>query len=124
MARLGFALSGGLAPRDIVDCVRLADELGYESAWIAEGHGGDQVDALIRFEQPAHAFAHEVAVLRQDHGHGHGASLLLQGPLEKEAGTSPRYGAAYPGIGVDTLTIWRPAGCSRAAGHGIVALSP
>jgi probable F420-dependent oxidoreductase len=46
MARLGFALSGGLEPRDIVDCVKLADELGYESAWIAEGHGGDQFAIL------------------------------------------------------------------------------
>jgi len=46
MARLGLALSGGLAPRDIVDCVKLADELGYESAWIAEGHGGDQFALL------------------------------------------------------------------------------
>ncbi len=46
MARIGFALSGGLAPSDIVDCVKLADELGYESAWIAEGHGGDQFAIL------------------------------------------------------------------------------
>src|SRR5712692_10187955 len=46
MARIGFALSGGLAPGAIVDCVKLADELGYESAWIAEGHGGDQFAIL------------------------------------------------------------------------------
>jgi probable F420-dependent oxidoreductase len=46
MARIGFALSGGLAPSDIVDCVKLADELGYESAWITEGHGGDQFAIL------------------------------------------------------------------------------
>lgn len=26
----------------MAECVKLAEELGYESAWIAEGHGGDQ----------------------------------------------------------------------------------
>ena len=30
----------------MVECVRLADELGYESAWVAEGHGGDQFAIL------------------------------------------------------------------------------
>jgi alkanesulfonate monooxygenase SsuD/methylene tetrahydromethanopterin reductase-like flavin-dependent oxidoreductase (luciferase family) len=46
MARIGLALSGGLAPRDIVDCVRVAEDLGYESAWMLEGHGGDQFAIL------------------------------------------------------------------------------
>jgi probable F420-dependent oxidoreductase len=46
MARLGVAISGGLAPRDIVACVQLAEEVGYESAWVAEGHGGDQFAIL------------------------------------------------------------------------------
>jgi probable F420-dependent oxidoreductase len=46
MPRIGFALSGGLAPGDIVECVKLAEDLGYESAWIAEGHGGDQFAIL------------------------------------------------------------------------------
>ena len=46
MARLGVAFSGGLAPADIVECVKLAEELGYESAWVAEGHGGDQFAIL------------------------------------------------------------------------------
>lgn len=46
MARLGVAISGGLRPREIVDCVKLAEELGYESAWVAEGHGGDQFAIL------------------------------------------------------------------------------
>ena len=46
MARIGVAFSGGLPPADIVECVRLADELGYESAWVAEGHGGDQFAIL------------------------------------------------------------------------------
>jgi alkanesulfonate monooxygenase SsuD/methylene tetrahydromethanopterin reductase-like flavin-dependent oxidoreductase (luciferase family) len=30
----------------VVECVRLAEELGYESAWVAEGHGGDQFSIL------------------------------------------------------------------------------
>ncbi len=46
MARIGFALSRGLPPGDIVDCIKLAEELGYESAWVAEGHGGDQFAIL------------------------------------------------------------------------------
>jgi probable F420-dependent oxidoreductase len=46
MARIGFAFSGGLPPGEIVECVKLAEELGYESAWVAEGHGGDQFAIL------------------------------------------------------------------------------
>ena len=47
MRRIGVALGGGLRARDIVECVKLAEDLGYASAWIAEGHGGDQF-ALAR----------------------------------------------------------------------------
>jgi 5,10-methylenetetrahydromethanopterin reductase len=47
MARVGVALGGGgLSPTEIVDCVKLAEELGYESAWVVEGHGGDQFSIL------------------------------------------------------------------------------
>src|SRR5215468_4987788 len=46
MARLGLAISGGLSPTEIVECVQLAEDLGYESAWVAEGHGGDQFAIL------------------------------------------------------------------------------
>src|SRR5258705_13023280 len=46
MVRTGVAFSGGLPPAEIVECVKLADELGYESAWVAEGHGGDQFAIL------------------------------------------------------------------------------
>lgn len=46
MGRIGVAFSGGLAPSDIVECVKLAEALGYESAWVAEGHGGDQFAVL------------------------------------------------------------------------------
>jgi probable F420-dependent oxidoreductase len=45
-SRIGLALTGGLSPGDVVECVRLAEELGYESAWVAEGHGGDQFAIL------------------------------------------------------------------------------
>jgi len=44
--RIGIAFSGGVTPSEIVDCVRLAESLGYESAWVAEGHGGDQFAVL------------------------------------------------------------------------------
>ncbi len=46
MARIGLAISGGLSPTEIVECVQLAEDLGYESAWVAEGHGGDQFAIL------------------------------------------------------------------------------
>jgi probable F420-dependent oxidoreductase len=47
VARIGVAFSsGGLTPGEIVECVRLAEDLGYESAWMAEGHGGDQFAVL------------------------------------------------------------------------------
>ena len=44
--RLGIAISGGPSPTEIVDLVKLAEGLGYESAWVAEGHGGDQFAIL------------------------------------------------------------------------------
>jgi probable F420-dependent oxidoreductase len=46
MSRLGLALTGRLTPAEIVECIQLAEELGYESAWMAEGHGGDQFAVL------------------------------------------------------------------------------
>jgi len=46
MSRIGIAISGGPNPADIVDLVVLAEQLGYCSAWVAEGHGGDQFAIL------------------------------------------------------------------------------
>ncbi len=47
MERIGVAFAGGgMTPPEIVECVRLAEELGYDSAWVAEGHGGDQFSIL------------------------------------------------------------------------------
>src|ERR671928_1385155 len=46
MTSLGIAFAGGAPPAEIVDCVKLAEQLGYESAWVAEGHGGDQFAVL------------------------------------------------------------------------------
>jgi probable F420-dependent oxidoreductase len=46
MARLGIAFSGGPSPAEIAQCIELAESLGYESAWVAEGHGGDQFATL------------------------------------------------------------------------------
>ncbi len=45
-ARIGVAFSRGLSPPEVVECARLAEELGYESAWMAEGHAGDQFAIL------------------------------------------------------------------------------
>ncbi len=46
LARLGIAFSGGLTASEIVTWVKLAESLGYESAWMAEAHGGDQFAVL------------------------------------------------------------------------------
>jgi alkanesulfonate monooxygenase SsuD/methylene tetrahydromethanopterin reductase-like flavin-dependent oxidoreductase (luciferase family) len=40
------AFLGELAPPDFVQCVQLAEQLGYESAWMAEGRCGDQFSIL------------------------------------------------------------------------------
>jgi probable F420-dependent oxidoreductase len=44
--RVGVAFTGGLTASEIVECVKQAENLGYESAWVAEGHGGDQFAIL------------------------------------------------------------------------------
>src|SRR5215475_13419633 len=46
LSRIGVAISGGPNPAEIIDLVILAESLGYESAWVAEGHGGDQFAIL------------------------------------------------------------------------------
>jgi hypothetical protein len=37
MHRISIAMSGGPNPAEIIDLVVLAERLGYESAWVAEG---------------------------------------------------------------------------------------
>lgn len=44
--RIGIGFSGGPNATEIVACIQLAEQLGYESAWVAEGHGGDQFAVL------------------------------------------------------------------------------
>ncbi len=46
MPRIGIAFSGGLTATEIADCAERAEALGYESVWVAEGHGGDQFAIL------------------------------------------------------------------------------
>ena len=46
MERVGVAFEAGLRPKEIVECVKYAEELGYESAWMTEGHAGDQFTIL------------------------------------------------------------------------------
>src|SRR5690349_12973286 len=46
MSRIGFAISSGANPAEIVDLVVLAESLGCASAWVAEGHGGDRFAIL------------------------------------------------------------------------------
>ncbi len=44
--KIGVGFSGGPNAEEIVACVKLAEDLGYASAWVAEGHGGDQFAIL------------------------------------------------------------------------------
>lgn len=44
--RLGIAFSGGPTPAEIGGLIGLAEGCGFESAWVAEGHGGDQFAIL------------------------------------------------------------------------------
>ena len=46
MERIGVAFLGDMAPPDFVECAQYAEELGYESAWMAEGRCGDQFSVL------------------------------------------------------------------------------
>ena len=46
MSRIGIAFSGGLTATEIAACAERAEALGYESVWVAEGHGGDQFAIL------------------------------------------------------------------------------
>ena len=46
MSRIGIAFSGGLTATEIADCAERAEALGYDSVWVAEGHGGDQFAIL------------------------------------------------------------------------------
>ena len=46
MSRIGIAFSGGLTATEIAECAERAESLGYESVWVAEGHGGDQFAIL------------------------------------------------------------------------------
>ena len=46
MGRVGVAFSAGLNASEIVECAKLAESLGYDSVWMAEGHGGDQFAIL------------------------------------------------------------------------------
>ena len=46
MGRVGVAFSGGLNASEIAECAVLAESLGYDSVWMAEGHGGDQFATL------------------------------------------------------------------------------
>ena len=46
MERMGVAFLGDLPPPDLVECIELAEDLGYESAWMCEGRCGDQFSIL------------------------------------------------------------------------------
>ena len=46
MERIAVAFLGDMAPPDFLECVKLAEDLGYESAWMAEGRCGDQFSIL------------------------------------------------------------------------------
>ena len=53
MERIGVGFSSGLQPKEVVECVKYAETLGYESAWMAEAHAGDQFCILTGGLWPA-----------------------------------------------------------------------
>ena len=46
MKHIGIEFVAGLQPTEIVEATKYAESLGYYSAWMAEGHGGDQFSIL------------------------------------------------------------------------------
>ena len=46
MESIGVGLHHGPSPSEIVECAVLAENLGYESVWVAEGYMGDQFSIL------------------------------------------------------------------------------
>ena len=46
MQRIGIEFVAGLQPTQVVEAVQQAESLGYHSAWMAEGHSGDQFSIL------------------------------------------------------------------------------
>ena len=46
MSKTGVAFSGGLTATEIAQLAERAEALGYDSVWVAEGHGGDQFAIL------------------------------------------------------------------------------
>ena len=73
---VGFSISGGLSPREIVDLAVLAESLGYESFWLAEGHGGDHFALLSACamanaaDSPRHQHHQRVRTQLTDHRNG------------------------------------------------------
>lgn len=46
MPKIGVSFGGGMPLSEIVDCARVADQLGYDSVWMTEGNGGDPFSIL------------------------------------------------------------------------------
>ena len=46
MDRLGIGFIRGLTPAEVVDAIQRAELAGFDSAWVAEGHGGDHFALL------------------------------------------------------------------------------
>ena len=46
LKRIGIGLWGGMNQKELVECIKLAEKNGFESAWMAEGHGGDAFSIL------------------------------------------------------------------------------
>ncbi len=41
MVKVGISYWGGMSANDIIECTKVAEKNGFQSAWMAEGHGGD-----------------------------------------------------------------------------------
>ena len=131
MERIGVAFAGGgMTPPEIVECVQLAEELGYESAWVAEGHGGDQFSiltacALADFaDTSGHQHQQRLRPERSHHRHGGRVrGSFFQRPLHPRlgqqpqgAGRSPNTGWSFPAPSPGCGTRWTSsAGCCATA---------
>ena len=95
---LGIGLSGqDMTPLEVVECCRLADQLGYDSFWLSEGHGGDQFTTLTACALATENIKLGTSIIsvyvRSAPDHRHGRRLprpLLPGPVHPGSRLQPQ----------------------------------
>ena len=115
---IGVAISGGLTAPEIADCAERAEALGYESVWVAEGHGRRSVrdprglcapnPADSVSGPPSAACSFETAPTNRDGGCDGGTSSRAAG---SSSGSDPAIGSRS-----DPSTAWSIRNRSGACG--------